>query len=73
YQKPLDNPFADILNIGGVPAAAITAGCFLSRFTEGQNWAHIDIAGVAWNNKKTGATGRPVAMLTQFLIDQSIK
>lgn len=71
YQKQLDTSFADMQNIGGFPAGTITAGCFLSRFTEGVNWAHIDIAGTAWNNKKDGATGRPVAMLTQFLINQA--
>lgn len=71
YQKQLDTSFADMQNIGGFPAGTITAGCFLSRFTEGQNWAHIDIAGAAWNSKKEGATGRPVAMLTQFLINRA--
>ena len=71
YQKQIDTSFADMQNIGGFPAGTITAGCFLSRFTEGQNWAHIDIAGTAWNNKKDGATGRPVAMLTQFLINKA--
>jgi len=71
YQKQLDTSFADMQNIGGFPAGTITAGCFLSRFTEGQDWAHVDIAGTAWNNKKEGATGRPVAMLVQYLINQS--
>ncbi|KAA3639969.1 MAG: leucyl aminopeptidase [Proteobacteria bacterium] len=71
YQKQLDTSFADMKNIGGVPAGTITAGCFLSRFTKDQKWAHIDIAGVAWKDKKEGATGRPVAMLTQYLINKS--
>ena len=71
YQKQLDTTFADMKNIGGFPAGTITAGCFLSRFTEGQKWAHIDIAGTAWNNKKQGATGRPVSMLVQYLINQT--
>ncbi|WP_395374352.1 leucyl aminopeptidase [Marinicella sp. W31] len=71
YQKQLDTTFADMKNIGGFPAGTITAGCFLSRFTDGQNWAHIDIAGTAWNNKKQGATGRPVSMLVQYLINQA--
>ncbi len=71
YQKQLDTTFADMKNTGGFPAGTITAGCFLSRFTEDANWAHIDIAGTAWNSKKEGATGRPVAMLTQFLINQA--
>jgi leucyl aminopeptidase len=73
YQKQLDTSFADMQNIGGFPAGTITAGCFLSRFTEGQKWAHVDIAGTAWNNKKEGATGRPVAMLVQYLINESQK
>ena len=47
YQEQLDSPFADIANIGGPKAGTITAGCFLSRFTEGQRWAHLDIAGSA--------------------------
>ncbi|TDR20784.1 leucyl aminopeptidase [Marinicella litoralis] len=73
YQKQIDTSFADMQNIGGFPAGTITAGCFLSRFTEGQKWAHVDIAGTAWNNKKEGATGRPVAMLVQYLINESQK
>ncbi len=73
YQKQIDTTFADMQNIGGFPAGTITAGCFLSRFTDGQKWAHVDIAGTAWNNKKEGATGRPVAMLTQYLISESEK
>ncbi|MCX7544102.1 leucyl aminopeptidase [Marinicella gelatinilytica] len=71
YQKQLDTSFADMKNIGGMPAGTITAGCFLSRFTKDQKWAHIDIAGVAWKDKKEGATGRPVAMLVQYLINKS--
>jgi leucyl aminopeptidase len=73
YQKQIDTTFADMQNIGGFPAGTITAGCFLSRFTEDANWAHIDIAGTAWNNKKAGATGRPVAMMAQYLINESNK
>ncbi len=73
YQKQIDTTFADMQNIGGFPAGTITAGCFLSRFTDGQKWAHVDIAGTAWNSKKEGATGRPVAMLTQYLINESEK
>ena len=73
YQKQIDTNFADMQNVGGAPGASITAGCFLSRFTEEVNWAHIDIAGTAWNNKKEGATGRPVAMMAQYLINESKK
>ncbi|MDX1698487.1 MAG: leucyl aminopeptidase [Thiohalobacterales bacterium] len=72
YQQQLKTPFADMKNIGGMPAGSITAGCFLSRFAKKQRWAHLDIAGSAWKWGKTeGATGRPVGLLTQFLIDQS--
>ena len=66
----LETPFADMKNVGGMPAGAITAGCFLAKFAEGQSWAHIDVAGSAWKWGETeGCTGRPVGILTQFLID----
>ncbi|MCA1779683.1 MAG: leucyl aminopeptidase [Xanthomonadaceae bacterium] len=72
YQEQIDTPFADIKNVGGMPAGAITAGCFLSRFTEGQRWAHLDIAGSAWRwGKAESASGRPVGMLTQWLITRA--
>ncbi len=72
YQPLLDSTFADVYNIGGRWAGAITAGCFLSRFTEGQRWAHLDIAGVANDDGKRGmATGRPVGMLAQWLLDRA--
>jgi leucyl aminopeptidase len=70
YQPQLDSNFADMANIGGRPAGTITAACFLSRFTKEVSWAHLDIAGVAWNSGKAkGATGRCVPMLTQYLLD----
>jgi leucyl aminopeptidase len=72
YQGMLDSQFADVYNIGGRWAGAITAGCFLSRFTEGQRWAHLDIAGVANGDGKMGmATGRPVGLLSQWLMDRA--
>lgn len=72
YMEQLETPFADVKNVGGMPAGAITAGCFLSRFAQEQAWAHLDIAGSAWKWGETeGATGRPVGLLTQFLIDLS--
>jgi leucyl aminopeptidase len=71
YQPQLDSNFADMANIGGREAGTITAACFLSRFTEDYRWAHLDIAGVAWKQgKEKGATGRPVSLLTQFLLDR---
>jgi len=72
YQSQLKTPFADMKNVGGMPAGSVTAGCFLSRFAKGQRWAHLDIAGSAWKWGETeGATGRPVGLLTQFLISQA--
>lgn len=68
YQEQLDSPFADIANIGGPKAGAVTAACFLQRFTCDYRWAHLDIAGTAWNSgANKGATGRPVPLLMQFL------
>ena len=66
YQDMLKSDFADVANIGGREAGSITAACFLSRFAEGQKWAHLDIAGSAWNKKKR-ATGRPLPLLLRFL------
>ncbi|HEX5306193.1 MAG TPA: leucyl aminopeptidase [Dyella sp.] len=72
YQTQLESGFADVANIGGKSAGAITAGCFLSRFTEGQRWAHLDIAGTAWDEGRKGlATGRPVPLLAQWLLDRA--
>ncbi|SEH04822.1 leucyl aminopeptidase [Candidatus Venteria ishoeyi] len=73
YHEQLASPFADMTNVGGKPAGAITAACFLSRFAKKFHWAHVDIAGTAWvsgNPKKKGATGRPVPMLVQYLLDR---
>ena len=69
YQAQLDSPIADMQNIGGKGAGAVTAACFLSRFIEeGQAWAHLDIAGTAWNSgKDKAATGRPVPLFMQYL------
>jgi leucyl aminopeptidase len=72
YQSQLDTPFADMKNVGGMPAGVLTAGCFLSRFAENQRWAHLDIAGSAWKwGGDEGATGRPVGLLTQFLVNRA--
>ena len=70
YMAQLETPFADLKNVGGMPAGAITAGCFLSRFTKDQSWAHLDVAGSAWKwGEHEGTTGRPVGIISQFLID----
>ena len=73
YQKQLDSNFADIANIGGPGGGSITAACFLSRFAKSYHWAHLDIAGSAWNAAPKGATGRPVALLTRYLMDRAGK
>jgi len=71
YQEQLKSNFADMANIGGRPAGAVTAACFLARFTKKYHWAHLDIAGTAWKTGEAkGSTGRPVPLLTQFLMDQ---
>ncbi|MEQ8953287.1 MAG: leucyl aminopeptidase, partial [Gammaproteobacteria bacterium] len=68
YQSLLDSNFADIANIGGPKAGTITAACCLARFTEKYRWAHLDIAGSAWDSgNKKGATGRPVCLLVEYL------
>lgn len=69
YQEQLKSNFADMGNIGGRPAGTITAACFLSRFTKKYDWAHLDIAGTAYRSgKDKGSTGRPVPLLTHFLL-----
>ncbi len=72
YQDQLKSNFADIANIGGRDAGTITAACFLSRFTEDYQWAHLDIAGTAWKSGDAkGATGRPVPLLVQYLLNRA--
>jgi leucyl aminopeptidase len=59
-------------NVGGMAGGVLTAGCFLSRFMEDRNWAHLDSAGSAWTwGSEEGATGRPSGLLTQYLLDQA--
>ncbi len=72
YQEQLKSNFADMANIGGPPAGAVTAACFLSRFTKSYSWAHLDIAGTAWRGgKDKGSTARPVPLLVQYLLNQA--
>ena len=72
YQEQLKSNFADVANVGGSQAGSVTAACFLSRFTREQRWAHLDIAGSAWESGlKKGATGRPVALLSRYLLDRA--
>ncbi|MBM3342237.1 MAG: leucyl aminopeptidase [Betaproteobacteria bacterium] len=72
YQDQLKSNFADFANIGGRPAGAVTAACYLSRFAKKFKWAHLDVAGTAWKSgREKGSTGRPVPLLTQFLISRA--
>ncbi len=72
YQEQLKSNFADFANVGGRPAGSITAACFLARFAKRFKWAHLDIAGTAWKSgKEKGATGRPVPLLTYFLLSRT--
>ena len=74
YQEQLKSNFADMANIGGRPAGSVTAACFLSRYTAKYDWAHLDIAGTAWKSgKDKGSTGRPVPLLTSFLMKRAGK
>ena len=74
YDELLKSNFADMANIGGRPAGSVTAACFLSHFTESYPWAHLDIAGTAWlSGANKGATGRPVPLLTQYLLAKADK
>lgn len=73
YQDRLKSNFADMANIGGMPGGSVTAACFLSRFTKSYRWAHLDIAGTAWDSgANKGATGRPVPLLVEFLLNQVV-
>ncbi len=72
YQEQLKSNFADMANVGGKDAGTITAACFLSRFAEKFRWAHLDIAGTAWRTgQNKGATGRPVPLLSQYLLNRA--
>ena len=74
YQDLLKSPFADMANIGGRYAGSISAACFLSRYTKKFEWAHLDIAGTAWRSgADKGATGRPVPLLTHYLLKRAGK
>ena len=74
YKKQLDSNFADMANIGGREAGSVTAACFLSHFADKFDWAHLDIAGTAWlSGGQKGATGRPVPLLVQYLLNKAGK
>ncbi len=72
YQDGLKSRFADFANVGGRDGGAITAACFLARFTSKYDWAHLDIAGTAWKSGASkGSSGRPIPLLTRFLIGRA--
>ena len=72
YQEQLKSNFADMANIGGRAGGAVTAACFLARFTKAYDWAHLDIAGTAWKGGAAkGASGRPVSLLTRFVLQRA--
>ena len=74
YHEQIKSPFADLANIGGRDAGSVTAACFLSRFAEKFSWAHLDIAGTAWNSGASkGSTGRPVPLLAHYLMKKAGK
>ena len=71
YMTQIKSNFADMANVGGRDAGAITAACFLSRFVDDMDWAHLDIAGTAWHTgARKGSTGRPVSLLVEYLLHQ---
>jgi len=71
YGEGLKTNFADMANVAGRPAGAVTAAKFLQRFTARYPWAHLDIAGTAWKGGAAkGSTGRPVGLLVQYLLGQ---
>lgn len=72
FQKQIESTCADIQNSAGRDGGTITAACFLSKFTQKYQWAHLDIAGTAWKSgNKASATGRPIPLLVQFLMNQT--
>ena len=72
YAESLKSNFADFANVGGREGGAITAACFLAKFTKDLNWAHMDIAGTAWRaGAQKGASGRPVPLLSEFLLNRA--
>ncbi len=71
YQDALKSKFADMKNVGPTAAGSITAACFLSRFAGNFNWAHLDVAGTAYDSKEERGTGRPTPALFQFLLDRA--
>lgn len=71
YADLLKSNFADFANVAGREGGAITAACFLSKFTDGLKWAHLDVAGTAYvGGAHKGSTGRPVPLLVDYLLNK---
>ncbi len=74
YGEALKSNFADFANVGGRDGGAITAAAFLGKFTQGLKWAHLDVAGVAYQSgAQKGSTGRPTPLLADFLIQRAAR
>jgi leucyl aminopeptidase len=72
YGEQLKSNFADFANVAGRDGGALTAAAFLAKFTKGMSWAHVDIAGVAYQGGASkGSTGRPMGLLSDFLIGRA--
>ena len=72
YAEPLKSNFADFANVGGRDGGAIIAAAYLAKFTQGLKWAHLDIAGTAYQSgAQKGSTGRPTPLLADFLIQRA--
>lgn len=72
YQVQIDSKCADMINIGGPEAGSVTAACFLARFMEEENWAHLDVAGTAFRTgAEAYASGRPVPLLCEFILERA--
>jgi leucyl aminopeptidase len=71
YAEALKSNFADFANVAGREGGAITAACFLAKFTDGLKWAHLDVAGTAYQGgAHKGSTGRPVPLLVDYLLNK---
>ena len=74
YAEQLKSNFADFANVGGREGGAITAAAFLGKFTQGLKWAHLDVAGIAYQGgAQKGSTGKPTPLLADFLIHRAAR
>ena len=74
YAEQLKSNFADFANVGGREGGAITAAAFLGKFTQGLKWAHLDVAGIAYQGgAQKGSTGKPTPLLSDFLIHRAAR